>query len=95
MLSMKPHDSPPFASLSADDALAERVRRVLGAEPEMSGCRIDVRAKGGTVTLSGVVTSAEMALRAQQLALSVTGVDMVWTSLVWHGSRGSRSRPDS
>lgn len=88
MPSMKPDDIPPFSS--ADEALAERVRTVLRIEQGMRGCRIDVRAKGGTVTLSGVVMNAEMALRAQQLALSVTGVDMVCTSLVWQDSSDRR-----
>jgi osmotically-inducible protein OsmY len=35
------------------------------------------------VTLSGEVPKAELALRAQQLALAVGGVDLVHTDIKW------------
>jgi osmotically-inducible protein OsmY len=74
---MKPSTSSPIASSFADLALATRVRSALRSDPRTRQCEIEVRCADGTVSLRGEVPKAEMALRAQQLALAVGGVDLV------------------
>jgi osmotically-inducible protein OsmY len=81
---MKLTTGTPVASSFNDVALTTRVRSALLSDPETRRCPIEVRAADGTVTLSGQVPRAETALHAQQLALSVAGVDMVWTNLKWN-----------
>ncbi|MGO9450955.1 MAG: BON domain-containing protein [Candidatus Binataceae bacterium] len=66
-----------------DAAMTTRVRGALLSDPKTRQCPIEVHAANGTVILSGKVSGAELALRAQQLALTVKGVDLVWTDLRW------------
>ena len=80
---MKSVSGTPIASSFNDVALTTRVRSALLSDPETRSCPIEVQATDGTVTLSGQVPKAETALHAQQLALSVAGVDLVWTNLKW------------
>lgn len=75
--------STPIASSFADMALATRVRGALQSDPKTRRCAIDVQCADGTAILSGEVPKAEMALRAQQIALTVGGVDLVQTDLKW------------
>lgn len=75
--------STPIASSFADMALATRVRGALQSDPKIRRCAIDVQCADGTAILSGEVPKAEMALRAQQIALTVGGVDLVQTDLKW------------
>jgi hyperosmotically inducible periplasmic protein len=83
----------PIASSFADMALTTRVRSALQSDPKTRRCSIVVRCADGTATLSGKVPKAEMALRAQQIALTVGGVDLVQTDLKWtesdHDDRSS------
>jgi osmotically-inducible protein OsmY len=81
---MKSGNGAAAASSFADVALTVRVRGALLGDPRTCRCPIEIRAANGTVTLSGEVAAAEIALRAQQLALSVAGVDLVWTDLRWN-----------
>ena len=80
---MKGMERNPGASSFRDTGVAIRVRSVLNTDPKTRQCPITVSAGNGTVTLSGRVSGAETALRAQQLALTVRGVDLVWTELKW------------
>jgi osmotically-inducible protein OsmY len=80
---MKSTLSSPIASSFADLALATRVRSALQSDPRTRQSRIKVKRVEGTVTLSGLVPKADMALRAQQLALAVGGVDLVHTDIQW------------
>ena len=80
---MKSTLSSPIASSFADLALATRVRSALQSDPRTRQSRIKVKCVGGTVTLSGLVPKADMALPAQQLALAVGGVDLVHTDIQW------------
>jgi len=66
-----------------DHAMKARVKGALLSDPLTRKCVIQVRASHGTVFLRGTVTRAEVALHAQQLALNVTGVDVVLTRLTW------------
>jgi osmotically-inducible protein OsmY len=59
------------------------VRTALQSDPTTRQSRITVKCVEGTVTLSGLVPKAEMALRAQQLALAVGGIDLVHTDVKW------------
>ena len=80
---MKSTISCPIASSFADLALMTRVRSALQSDPRTRRCGIEVQCLDGTVTLIGEVPKAEMALRAQQLALAVGGVDLVHTDIKW------------
>jgi osmotically-inducible protein OsmY len=80
---MKPIVSSPIASSFANLALTTRVRSALQCDPRTRQCGIEVQCVDGTVTLSGEVPKAELALRAQQLALAVGGVDLVHTDIKW------------
>jgi osmotically-inducible protein OsmY len=80
---MKSIVSSPLASSFADLALATRVRGALHSDPRTRQCEIEVKCVDGTVTLSGEVSKAETALRAQQLALTVGGVDLVHADIKW------------
>jgi len=80
---MKSTISSPIASSFADLAVATRVRSALQSDPRTRQSGIKVKCVEGTVTLSGLVPKAEMALRAQQLALAVGGVDLVHTDIQW------------
>jgi osmotically-inducible protein OsmY len=80
---MKSIVSSPLASSFADLALATRVRGALHSDPRTRQCEIEVKCVDGTVTLSGEVSKAETALCAQQLALTVGGVDLVHADIKW------------
>ena len=75
--------SSPIASSFGDLALMTRVRSALQGDPRTRRCGIEVQCVDDTVTLSGEVPRAETALRAQQLALAVGGVDLVHTDIKW------------
>ena len=80
---MKSTISFPIASSFADLAVMTRVRSALQSDSRTRRCGIEVQCVDGTVTLIGEVPKAEMALRAQQLALAVGGVDLVHTDIKW------------
>lgn len=80
---MKSTVSFPIAFSFADLALTTRVRSALHSDPRTRQCGIEVTCVDGTVMLSGEVPKAETALRAQQLALAVGGVDLVHTDIKW------------
>ena len=80
---MKTLTSSPIASPPADLNLVTQVRGALLSDPRLERCAIEVRCADGTVSLRGEVPKAELALRSQQLALAVDGVDVVHVDLKW------------
>ena len=80
---MKATVNSPIPTSFADLALTTRVRGALHSDPRTRQSGIEVKCVDGTVTLSGEVPRAEMALYAQQLALAVGGVDLVHTNIKW------------
>ena len=70
------------AGRNVDDAtLTSSVKTKLAADKLSSLTRIDVDTNNGTVSLNGVVESAEQRARAQELASQVNGVDRVVNNL--------------
>lgn len=60
-----------------DREIAVKVGQEIGSSPVLGGTQIDVAARDGVVTLTGVVASDEQAQNAEKLAWSVEGVDAV------------------
>jgi hypothetical protein len=60
-----------------DREIAVKVGQEIGSSPVLGGTQIDVAARDGVVTLTGVVASDEQAQSAEKLAWSVEGVDAV------------------
>ena len=80
---MKSFANSPVASSPADLTLMTQVRGALLSDRRLERCAIEVKCTDGTVTLRGQVPKAELALKSQQLALTVDGVDVVQTELTW------------
>ena len=70
----------------SDDDLARAVEDALVYDPRVSGFQVDVHAKNGTVTLSGVVDNLPAMRAAQEDALNVIGV--------WRVKNYLKVRPD-
>ncbi|SAK98761.1 transport-associated protein [Caballeronia temeraria] len=68
---------PASTSKTADRALAKSVRRALGRVKGLDPTRVYVRAKGGSVTLSGTVRDQAQIELAESTAKSVAGVSSV------------------
>ena len=81
---MKSFIPSSLASSFADVALMAQVRGALLSDPRLGQCAVQVTCADGTVILRGKVTKAELALRSQQLALAVEGVDLVQVELTCH-----------
>jgi hyperosmotically inducible protein len=64
-----------------DAALTGSVKTKLAADKLSSLTRVDVDTNNGTVSLNGVVESAEQKARAQELASQVSGVNRVVNNL--------------
>jgi osmotically-inducible protein OsmY len=83
---------PTYASkeaTQADRALGRAVRRALDNAQGFDVSGVFVRARGGTVTLSGTVTSGNQIQRAEYIAKSVQGVTAVNNKLaLFHGGNG-------
>lgn len=79
--------APPPASVaapqrSADELLAERVKRALRDTRKVDGQGVGVRVADGTVTLYGTAPSADEARRVEQFVAGVEGVQAVLSRLV-------------
>jgi osmotically-inducible protein OsmY len=61
----------------ADREIAVKVDRELSNSPVLGNAQIDVAARDGVVTLTGVAATEEQAKSAEQLAWSVEGVEAV------------------
>jgi len=68
----------------SDEELAEKVRSALEKRPEVSKDNITVLAGGGTVTLSGRVSSQAECALAEDIAGGIDGVDRVRSYLSVH-----------
>ena len=64
-----------------DGEIAGKVGQEIASSPVLGGTQIDVAARDGVVTLTGVVASDEQAQNAEKLAWSVEGVDAVESRL--------------
>ena len=64
-----------------DGEIAGKVGQEIASSPVLGGARIDVAARDGVVTLTGVVVSNEQAQSAERVAWSVEGVDAVESRL--------------
>jgi hypothetical protein len=73
------------ADPQADREIADKVHQEIDSSPVLGGTQIDVAARDGVVTLSGVVDSQEQAGRAEKLAWSVEGVEAVDSRLEVRG----------
>jgi hypothetical protein len=67
---------------SADELLAERVKRALRDTRKVDGQGVGVRVADGTVTLYGTAPSADEARRVEQFVAGVEGVRAVLSKLV-------------
>jgi hypothetical protein len=72
-----------------DGEIALKVDQEIASSPVLGGTQIDVAARDGVVTLTGVVASDEQAQSAEKLAWSVEGVEAV----EWLRCPGPRARP--
>ena len=61
----------------ADREMAVKVDQELSNSPLLGSAQLDVAARGGVVTLTGVVATEEQVKSAEQLAWSVEGVEAV------------------
>lgn len=64
-----------------DGEIAVKVDQEIENSPVLGGTQIDVAARDGVVTLTGVVAREEQAQSAEKLAWSVEGVDAVESRL--------------
>ncbi len=78
--------TPPPASVaaqpSAEELLAERVKKALRDTRKVEGQGVDVRVAGGTVTLYGTAPSADERRRIEAFVAGVEGVRSVVSKLV-------------
>lgn len=65
----------------SDETIAGEIDQQLANSPVLGGAEIDVTARGGIVTLSGVVSSEEQRAHAESLARGVEGVESVESRL--------------
>lgn len=73
-----------------DGRIAVEVDREIASSPVLGDAEIDVAARDGVVTLTGVVASDEQAQSAERLAWSVEGVQAVESRLeVSDGAAGT------
>lgn len=66
---------------SADGAITEQVRAALAADQTLAGSNIQVKTKGGEVSLEGTVGNPAAAEKAAAIAKSVAGVKAVKNGL--------------
>lgn len=64
-----------------DSDLAAKVRAAILADPQLGSQHIEVEADDAAVTLTGIVDSAALRVRAEELAGSVEGVAQVQDKL--------------
>ena len=69
------------ADTRADREMAVKVDQELSNSPVLGSVQIDVAARGGVVTLTGVVATEEQVKSAERLAWSIEGVEAVESRL--------------
>jgi hyperosmotically inducible periplasmic protein len=65
----------------SDDVISDQVKMKLDADPVVKGGALGVDAKGGVVTLTGVVATEKQKDRAAKIAGKVKGVKQVVNNL--------------
>ncbi len=58
----------------SDESLAQEIREILTADPELEAVAIEVEVEGGAVTIAGEVADPDARLLAEELVESVVGV---------------------
>lgn len=79
---VKPRDP---VTADVDRNLQNDVKAALGADPALDGSYVAVASRSGTVTLSGVVRSAEQLAHVLQTTMSVAGVRHIDNALEVEG----------
>jgi hyperosmotically inducible periplasmic protein len=77
----------------ADGEIAVKVDQEIANSPVLGDAQIEVSARGGVVTLTGVVASEEQVENAERLAWSVEGVDAVESRLQVSPPAGAAEPP--
>lgn len=65
---------PPELTLPSDEEIQTYIQNIFAANPSIDETRIDVVVNDGEVTLQGATDTYWQRLRAEQLALDITGV---------------------
>jgi hypothetical protein len=85
-LAPAPAPTPPPATaapqLSADEQLAERVKKALRDTRKVDGQGVGVRVAGGAVTLYGTASSADERRKIEAFVAALDGVQSVVSKLV-------------
>jgi hypothetical protein len=77
-----PPPAPAAPQLSADEQLAERVKKALRDTRKVDGQGVGVRVAGGAVTLYGTESSADERRRIEAFVAALDGVQSVVSKLV-------------
>jgi hypothetical protein len=77
-----PPPAPAAPQLSADEQLAERVKKALRDTRKVDGQGVGVRVAGGAVTLYGTASSADERRRIEAFVAALDGVQSVVSKLV-------------
>ena len=64
----------PRGRRKSDESLAQEIREILTADPELEVTDIEVEVEGGAVTLRGVVVDSDARLLAEELVETLAGV---------------------
>jgi osmotically-inducible protein OsmY len=71
----------PRGRRRTDESLAEEIREILTADPELEATDIEVEVEGGAVTLRGLVVDSDARLLAEELVETLPGVREVHNRL--------------
>jgi osmotically-inducible protein OsmY len=74
-------NSGPRGRRRSDESLAEEIREILTADPELEATDIEVEVEGGAVTLRGLVVDSDARLLAEELVETLPGVREVHNRL--------------
>jgi hypothetical protein len=77
-----PPPAPAAPQLSADEQLAERVKKALRDTRKVDGQGVGVRVAGGAVTLYGTASSADERRKIEAFVAALDGVQSVVSKLV-------------
>ena len=74
-------NSGPRGRRRTDESLAEEIREILTADPELEATDIEVEVEDGAVTLRGLVVDSDARLLAEELVETLPGVREVHNRL--------------
>jgi hypothetical protein len=83
------------AKTATDDALATNIKAGLYSDATTKPANISVAVKDGVVTLTGDVTSSDIALEAMKVVNGTTGVRSVNDQLTVNGASAANQAPES